>query len=484
MWFMLGALGCGESAKDSQPPDSPGLTETGDTATQAPDPFVALPDRSGGLTNVSEDLDTILEHGALDGACDAWRAQPDDAQKRLLCGKWMFFYETFGTEEVPRALVDFVLDGFVEDVGPAFSSYGLIPDPSSEHGYPLGMALGPGEEGLAFTCASCHFARLPDGRYAVGAANHQYDYGTHNLSMALLPLAAMESVTGAEVDELARADIQPLLDRLAADSSLQISFLGLLFSLLGKEAPTFSAESQRHYAEWLPGTQDFMIEPLPVNDEVHTVSKISALYGLPTEEEAAAAGMAHAMLGWTGNTRSLAGFVRLFDQLGGGDGPNFSDDQLAPRVDYISSLSVPSPPPADAEAVARGAAVFVDAGCLGCHEGPGGSGLTLYDYAEIGTDDALARWMDADGDGEPCCEADLGEDTLTGQLKSPRLWGLWAMERFLHNGAVGSLEELVCLDGPRTPITTPAMSNDGHLYGCDTLSDEEKRDLLVYLRAH
>ena len=58
------------------------------------------------------------------------------------------------------------------------------------------------------------------------------------------------------------------------------------------------------------------------------------------------------------------------------------------------------------------------------------------------------------------------------------------MDRFLHNGSVTSLDALLCVEGPRVPIDTPALTNGGHTYGCDTLSAEEKSDLIAYLLSH
>ena len=77
----------------------------------------------------------------------------------------MFFYETFGASGVPKGLVDILLRSFEEQLGVGFSQLGLIADPYSSEHYPLGMA----EDGstVSFTCASCHFAQLDDGRYSV-----------------------------------------------------------------------------------------------------------------------------------------------------------------------------------------------------------------------------------------------------------------------------------------------------------------------------
>ena len=230
---------------------------------------------------------------------------------------------------------------------------------------------------------------------------------------------------------------------------------------------------------------DFFIEPLPINDGVHTVSKISSLFSIPTAEEERSYGMPHAMLGWTGNTLTLENFVGQFDALGGGDGPTWTPRDLQPLATYIRTLHAPEPAQlASEDILATGEALFRDVGCLDCHAGPRGSGLELFDYAEIGTDDAMAAWMDHDLDGDACCGVDMGEDVVTHKLKAPRLVGLWAMSRFLHNGSVHSLDELLCLHGPREPIRRKVFSNGGHTYGCDSMSTEEKLAVIAYLESH
>jgi hypothetical protein len=220
---------------------------------------------------------------------------------------------------------------------------------------------------------------------------------------------------------------------------------------------------------------------------VHTISKISALWGLPDEAERAAHGQPSAFIGWTGGTISLLNFARGFVDLGGGTLADWPDDRLGPLVDYIYSLRAPvNPAPPDAAQVARGATLFADAavGCLGCHDGPRGAGRRLFDYQANGPDDAMRRWVDADRDGV----ADNGirfepGDTITHQLKSPRLVGLWAMTRFLHNGSVDSLESLLCLDGPRGDVAEPAYGNGGHVFGCD-LPGSDREALVAYLLSH
>lgn len=498
--FLLAAAACGSLDDATSPATSSGPGGSGDgsagsTTTSGPgggapsyaDPLAPTPVDDGGLVNVSAELDAVLEHGALPGACAAYFGGAKDRASLLRCGKAMFFYESFGTSGVPAALVDFLVTKLPGTVGPGMSKLGMIPDPSSTKSLPLGIVptkpLGTSVPAYAFSCASCHFGRLPDGRYAVGAPNHDYDYGLQNLAFALFPQLAIADA--GNHDPAAVARIKPLVAELEATPGLKLVLLGSLFGLLSVKIPDFPAATQHHYASWKTGTMDFLIAPLPLDDGVHTVSKISALWSLPTEAEVAAAGMEHAMLGWGGPVHSVRNFVKEFVAFGGGDPAAWPDEKTAPLVAYLETLRPPaSPTPPPAAEVSQGKALFTTKGCIDCHGGPGGSGKRVYGFDEIGTDAALAGWLDPTLSGQACCGAPLepGEGPSHG-VKSPRLVGAWAMKRFLHNGSVDSLDALFCLDGPRGTITEPAYGDGGHAFTCDGLSPDEKRALIAYLLA-
>lgn len=458
-------------------------------ASPSTDPFAPLADTGEGLINISSDLPSLLEGGSLRGACARYRGGATDRRSKLLCGKEMFFYEDYDTSGVPNAILDFLAANFPEEMGAGFSRLGMIPDPTASDGMPLGLTeSGHGGGGSrAFTCAACHFARVPDGRYVVGAPNHAYDFGRHVLAIALVPtLGTGFGANPADHDALAVAKVQPMLDRLAGDFVLRAR-LGIALAGLvgGGSMPAFTREIEHQYATWLPGTMDFAIVPLPIDDGVHTISKILPLWSMPEADEIAARGMPHAMLSTTGNAHSLRDFMHGFVLLGGGPVEAWDEEALSPLIEYVHSLRPPppitSPMAADVEA---GAVVFERAGCVGCHDGPRGSGRRIYTFAEIGTDSAMSRWMNPNPAGEPCCgfQTSSGEPLTLG-VKSPRLVGLHVQQRFLHNGAVPTLEALLCASGSRGAITELAYGDGGHLFGCE-LSAEDKRSLIAFLRAH
>ncbi len=475
------------------------LVGCADDAGLHPDPLRPIDGPASPLTDVSADLDALLEHGTLHGACASLPAPSGSSAEaaasraaRLRCGKSMFFYESFGTGGVPASLLRFLLDNFPQEVGAGFAKLGMVPDPHSPQQLPLGLAptakLGGKIEALAFTCASCHFAQLPDGRYAVGAPNHRYAYGKQNLLVAVLPTVALQGPSGHASQALDL--VQPLVAKIQADMALKNKLLlaVLPLSLAGTKAPVFPPDVEASYAAWRPGTMDFLIEPLPINDGVHTVSKIPALWELPDPDEVAASGMSNALLGWTGNTHSLEHFCRSFVEYGGGHLADWPDQKLAPLWEYVYSLRRPAPSPAiasDASSVAQGRRLFVQRGCITCHDGPRGSGKRVYSFDEVGSDRALQDWLDPRGSGRPCCGApDSPDSAPTHGIKSPRLVGMSAASRFLHNGSLDSLEQLFCLNRQRPGRSDPPFGDQGHTETCDGLDDDEKRQLIAYLLAN
>lgn len=446
------------------------------------DPFAELPDVDGGLTNVSPSLDAVLEGGALAGACDRWNGNPADRSNMLLCGKEMFFYEGFGSLGVPAAIFDFMGNKLADTVGPGFSGYGLVQDPYSEQGRPLGFPVGAdfaGQETVAWGCASCHFGQLPDGRYAVGYANMSYEYGTHNLSLLLAAQAANPMFDASDFDPSAVAKVQDVIDRITGDWWLRTQFVTALIPLIGglDDIPGLTLEQQAQYASWGPGVLDAMIAPMPLDDGVAIPARTKDLWSMPSPDEVAAFGMDGARLGWNGDGPDLHVFLGMFVALADGDVDVWTPERLTPLVEYMLSLRPPENPQTLAEAdVARGREVFTEAGCADCHDGPRGTGTERVTYAEIGTDDAYRYLLDPDLTGN---SFDLPAE-LHHMLQPTRLTGLWTKPTLLHNGSVQGLDELLCVDGPRDLVTEYGFGNQGHEDGCE-LPAEDKDALIAFL---
>lgn len=165
------------------------------------------------------------------------------------------------------------------------------------------------------------------------------------------------------------------------------------------------------------------------------------------------------------------------------------DELLYAMALYIESLQAPpNPNPVNAQSEA-GKKVFAQQGCSGCHSGPNYTSgkltlangftpskdlLTQYDIMPIsvGTDPAAA----------------LKTRKGTGFYKIPSLLGLWYRGRYLHDGAVMTLEEMFNperLNPNFTPSGFKGLDKNravpGHEFGLK-LSLEDRQALIAFLK--
>jgi hypothetical protein len=500
--FTVCLAACGGTPRPDAGEVIPTEMDRSDAAIEAPDAAVGSPDASIAELDagrpparfppeampVTHDVDrslaAVLEAPALAGACEAVRAGATDRATRLRCGKWMFFYETFGTVGVPAPLLDFNQKFYRGYFGRGFEQLGFVADPASDGGMPLGLAPSTGKLGnvstLAFTCASCHFGKLSDGRYAVGYGNLELDYGRFITTLGA-PLSLGFNATDANVHPQLRAELAPHVTQAKAQSnySLEAGLVGLQLLGAGNSAQ-LTVDEQGRFLSLAPGTMDFLTKPL-VDDGVWTVSRILSLWNLPDAAQRQRANMAHERLSWTGGVPTLENFLEGFVVIGAGR-MEWPTARLAPLAEYVRTLRTPPLETApDASLVQAGTELFVSKGCLGCHDGPSGESAPL-PFSVIGTDDAYKNIYNAPPDGGPCCGLGGDASYVTRSVKSPRFNGLAWQRRYLHNGAVGSLEELFCL-APRPMVTIPAQTAGGHLMTCDGLTATEKQALIGYLRS-
>jgi hypothetical protein len=438
--------------------------------------------------DVDTNLDRVLETRALEEACAAYRTGARDRATILRCGKWMFFYETFGTVGIPTDLLKFLQRHYADSYfGHGFSEFGFVPDPADRDGMPIGLAPSTGMLGSvkthAFTCASCHFGQMPDGRYAVGYGNMDLDYGRFLTSLGP-PISLSINENDSQVHPWLREALREPVRQAKQTSGymIDLAIVGMSMLSTGSSGMNMSLEEQELFLRLRPGTMDFLTLPL-LDDEVWTVSRILSLWNLPDEAQREAAGMAHEMLSWTGGAKTLHSFLEGFVAIGVSP-DEWNVDRLAPLEAYIRSLRTP-PLKQDlpTDVVREGATLFVDKGCLDCHNGPSGESAQIYSYEEMGTDPAMKYIFNPTEipGGELCCGLESGDGfEVTGGVKAPRMTGLENQGRYLHNGSIASLEELFCL-APRDPSTDYAQKSTGHMMTCEGLTEAERRALITYL---
>ena len=167
------------------------------------------------------------------------------------------------------------------------------------------------------------------------------------------------------------------------------------------------------------------------------------------------------------------------------------DEALYALAQYLYALQPPANPNASDGRIAAGQQIFTREGCSSCHapplytnnkvtlaEGftPPAGHAALLDIARIsvGTDPGLA----------------LRTRKGTGYYKVPSLKGVWYRGRFLHDGAVTSLEEMfnaarLQADFVPTgfiPGGQKTRAVKGHEFGL-RLTPAEKAELLAFLRS-
>jgi hypothetical protein len=436
--------------------------------------------------DVDRDLAKVLETSSLSGACAAVRAGATDAATRVRCGKWMFFYETFGTVGVPAPLLDFLQKHYGDSYyGRGFERLGFVADPASRTGMPLGLAPTTGKVGTvetkAFTCASCHFGKMRDGRYAVGYANELLDYGRFISSLGA-PLNLSINENDPNVPEQFRTQLGPLVAAKKTDPFYlaDLAITGLTLTGAG-DAGMISLEEQERFLGLQPGTMDFLTRPL-VDDGVWTVSRLLSLWNLPDDNQRRQAGMKHELLSWNGGVATLENFLEGFVVIGVGKS-DWPPERLAPLAEYVRTLRTPDlETPVNAAQVKAGAELFVSKQCLTCHNGPSGESNRPYTFDEVGTDRAYAGIYNPGPDGKPCCGLGGEASNVTHGVKAPRMAGMAWQLRLLHNGSLNSLEELFCLT-PRPMVMVPAQTAVGHQMTCEGLTTDEKWALVTYLRS-
>ena len=167
-----------------------------------------------------------------------------------------------------------------------------------------------------------------------------------------------------------------------------------------------------------------------------------------------------------------------------------SDEALYALALYIYSLKPPPNPHSFDDQARAGQKIFEREGCGGCHTPP----LYTNNKLTLATGFTPPKNLPRSLDVLPISvgtDPGLALDTRkgTGFYKVPSLKGVWYRGRYLHHGAVASLEEMFDPNRLRAdyvpkgwrPFGTKAYSVRGHEFGLK-LSSQEREQLIAFLR--
>lgn len=389
-------------------------------------------------------------------------------------GQQQFLHETWGTEILdswPPA--DFMLDLMADEAfGPQFRAFGFVEDPARE--FPVGLARGSRDpEKIHETCAMCHVAPLPDGTLWLGAPNSRLDIGAFRNAVNARWVAAGNPPLLTDLEVEKNAQLGP--GRTGAES-------GSYPRAVPADFPPYFDLGARTHLNYMGTGQNVRTE---IAFALFTFGA-----GRPNAEEARV---------------------------------KFPEDAAwAPLVAFMGGLVAPPAPPQDATLVARGAAVFTEAGCDTCHrvDAPELEGVVTLDtsttatqeylpgehpdfeHGSIRTSRAHRILQDGDDSGESS-GPDAGLGNLlqfifdqglairrTDGYRISTLTGLWATAPYLHNGSVPTLQDLLTPAEERPAAWTNGTfvvdttvfgnGNEGHEFGA-SLSEADKAALVAYL---
>lgn len=447
------------------------------------------------LTDQSRNIEDILEKGSLKKEdCDRYFKGEKDRETTLRCGKWMFFYGHLEVPGSPAKLLDLIRENAPNTVGKSLDKFGFYPDPYSKNALPIGVSEGPdmtaGVNTYTFTCASCHFGRIPDGRYVVGSPNPDFEFGKLTLTIAAMPeLAASPN---KKLPEEVSAYLNPIKDEMFGKGLTRASVLAEAIKLLPSVIVTKVAppndEAKLALVKQPAGVMDPYAPP-SLNDEVAIPVRMSPLWGIRPEAMTAAGSTHGAMLGSNGGAPDLQHIMRTSATISGKirakplGGDNFDPEAVMPLVQYVLTLRPPkSEKTFEAAKLATGEALFKK-NCFACHNGPGFAGTRVFDVKEIGTDPNISRLADPENTGKAIFDV-LTPPEVTKGIRARRLSAVWSLSHLFHNGSSSSLAEVFCLNGPRPENTRgDGYSTAGHTFTCEGMTTDEKNSLIYFLES-
>ena len=409
-----------------------------------------------------------------------------------------------------------------------YASLGFVVEPG--HDLPIGVSrrrrLGVDQVGL--NCAVCHTGTVRDSpgaapRVVLGMPAHQLDlqrFIEFVLDCTLDNRLTAESVRGRFPSQDGPSAFERALFRLGLVDRLKMQTLqqrNRIAPILGDRVPRWGRGRVDTFNPYKALQFNWNLDQFS-EDERTGASDFPSLWNQKPRE-----GM---NLHWDGDNDSVDE-RNLSAGLGAGITPVTVDHAGLKRVrDWIWTLPPPNYPyRIDSAAAARGAAVYAQQ-CVACHADnrfrdgvtAGGRVGLVEPIALIGTDrhrlDSYTVTFAANQYSLfPQSPYRFTHFRKTNGYANQPLDGIWARAPYLHNGSVPTLRDL--LDAPaarprvfyrgydvfdqtkvgfvsdvpeengrlffRYDVSVPCNGNFGHLYGT-TLSDEDKRDVVEYMK--
>ncbi len=479
--------------------------------------------------DVGANLEQILEKKIIRGTCQKYNALLDEQgnilpqfknafetkKLEILCGKEIFFEPPMDTAlAVPESLLLGIQETWPHIAGKGLAKLGFIPDPEDER-FPVGMPTGkplnelwdkPGLLPLGktrvYACAVCHFGRLPDGRFAVGAPNQVMRINELNLLTSfpfwasdkdkLNPKSWPQKLISYYQNLITEMNLLTTA-RVMFDGSRVVGWTGFTDKFQKMLLlPRLTFEELESALIEKPGmVNGFALLASGNKIARQTVPQIWNISAHPGEHAKQNSAVLTNFLP-ADNLEHFIGaayiMLTITDQYS-------QNKYINPLAAYLRTLKAPTSQTAklSGRQLHEGRQAF-DRHCVQCHAGKTGESAqwvplesikaprNLLSPMVVGfkpghwfsqrTFDYLVKW---EGGIESLPKEQKG-------LKVRRLSGVWARERLMSNGAIEGLDHLLCLgrsrssEGSETPETEQI-----HADVCEKPSLEERKALRVYL---
>lgn len=462
------------------------------------------------VVDTGSSLKEIEQKELTAGACKEYYAEYDRRQKSkskisdkdfnrltVLCGKWMFINLGMRTDiGIPMSIYKNIQH--FDEVGPRMKKLGFLDDESwSKEPFPFGVVRVKHERKFAFkrlaankvmqiSCAGCHTAELPDGRFSLGSTNEKLDYGKFNI-FTMFSVWLMDKK---------RLDEKRWLPEIIAkyqelDEKYNRFFFGFLKTVryypanqmfirevVGEEpAPLLT---QKSFLESKPGIYNGFAPSLNfVDKELYLTAP--NLFGVGSQPEK--------------HYGSLAGLETVDDfvseaMIYTNRSTRYNKEKyIAPLKEYLKCVEAPKNlEPVKEDKLQHGKAIF-QASCVSCHNLPNGGGTEAVSPDVIKTPSSYVGLFKNYRPTEKQSRVTykliqkLDMNKSAEEIKVRRLNGIWTRANLTSNGQIQGLDHLFCLSQERKNMDREHPKTEGiHADLCSDYSPSEKEALIEYLK--